>query len=189
MKEFWSSSTLLLLFIFGVINSMGQGIRVESAFYGSRDGSGVDVTRRVQRFADYGEPFRVSNDTLRIDPAPGRAKALVIVYFVNGRRISQTVPEGEVFYFRNGRYADRDSDDYRPGFRVVRATYGTRGRYADVTGRVRDLVREREPFIVSNETFGVDPYQGQRKRLRILYIRHGEEREREYPEGSSVRIW
>ena len=189
MKEFWSSSTLLLLFIFGVINSMGQGIRVESAFYGSRDGSGVDVTRRVQRFADYGEPFRVSNDTLRIDPAPGRAKALVIVYFVNGRRISQTVPEGEVFYFRNGRYADRDSDDYGPGFRVIRATYGTRGRYVDVTGRVRDLVRDRETFIVSNETFGVDPYQGQRKRLRLLYLRHGEEREREYPEGSSVKIW
>ena len=106
MKAFWFPSLVLLFFIFGVINSMGQGIRVESAFYGSHDGRGVDVTRRVQQFADYGEPFRVSSDTLRIDPSPGRAKTLVVVYFVNGRRISETVPEGEVFYFRNGRYAD-----------------------------------------------------------------------------------
>src|SRR5260370_10537227 len=81
---------------------MGQGIRVESAYYGSRDGVGADVTGRVQRFADYGEPFRVSNDTLRIDPSPNRPKTLGVVYYISGRRISETVPEGEVFYFRNG---------------------------------------------------------------------------------------
>jgi hypothetical protein len=189
MKAFWSPSMVLLLLIFGVINSLGQGIRVESASYGSPDGVSVDVTRRVQQFADYGEPFRVSNDTLRVDPSPGRVKALVVVYFVNGRRISETVPEGEVLYFRSGRYADGDSDDYSPAIRIIRATYGTREHYVDVTGRVRDLVRDRQPFLVSNETFGVDPYEGRIKRLRIFYIRHGEQREKEYPEGASVKLW
>src|SRR5271165_1207380 len=107
MKVFWTPSLVLLCLFFGAIDSMGQGIRVESAFYGSRDGVGIDVARRIQRFADYGEPFRVSNDTLRIDPAPNHPKILTVVYYVDGRRISETVPEGEVFYFRNVGYAHR----------------------------------------------------------------------------------
>ncbi len=168
---------------------MGQGIRVESAYYGSRSGPGVDVTGRVQRFADYGEPFRVSNDTLRIDPAPKRAKTLIVVYYVNGRRISETIPEGEVFYFRNGGYAQGGPGDYRPDIRIVRATYGTKGRYADVTGIVRNRVRDRTPFRVANDTFEVDPYPGKGKRLKIYYLRGGEQRERDYREGDLVRIW
>jgi hypothetical protein len=180
---------VLFYLVFGAINSIGQGIRVESAYYGSPDGVGVDVTGRVQRFADYGEPFRVSNDTLRIDPSPNRPKTLRVVYYVNGQRISETVPEGEVFYFRNGGYAHRGPDEYRPGIRIIRAIYGTRGRYADVTGIVRDRVRRQRSFTVANETFGVDPYPGKGKRLKIYYIRGGEQHEKEYAEGDSVRIW
>jgi hypothetical protein len=100
MKVFWTTSLVLICLLGGAINSISQGIQVESAYYGSRDGVGVDVTSRVQRFADYGEPFRVGSETLRIDPSPNHPKALTVVYYVNGRRISETVPEGEVFYFR-----------------------------------------------------------------------------------------
>jgi hypothetical protein len=189
MKVFCPPSLVLLYLVFGAINSIGQGIRVESAYYGSPDGVGVDVTGRVQRFADYGEPFRVSNDTLRIDPSPNRPKTLRVVYYVNGQRISETVPEGEVFYFRNGGSANRGPDDYRPGIRIIRALYGARGRYADVTSIVRDRVRQQRPFTATNETFGVDPYPGKGKRLKIYYIRGGEQREKEYAEGDSVRIW
>jgi hypothetical protein len=189
MKAFWIPSLVLFCLLLGAIDSMGQGIRVESAYYGSRDGVGVDVTERVQRFADYGEPFRVSNDTLRIDPSPNRPKTLIVVYNVSGRRISETVPEGEVFYFRNGGYAHHGPDDYRPGIRIIQAIYGTRGRYVDVTGIVRDRFRDGKSFTVANDTFGVDPYPGQGKRLKISYIRGGEQREKEYREGDSVRIW
>jgi hypothetical protein len=189
MKVFWTPSFVLLYLFLGAIDSMGQGIRVESAYYGSRDGRGADVTGRVQRFADYGEPFRVGNDTLRIDPSPNRPKMLTVVYYVNRRRISETVPEGEVFYFRNGGYAHHGPDDYRPSIRIIRATYGTRGRYADVTAIVRDRFRDRRSFTVANETFGVDPYPGQGKRLKIYYVRGDEQREKEYREGDSVRIW
>lgn len=189
MKVFWTPSLVLLCLLFGAIDSMSQGIQVESAYYQSRDGVGIDVTRRVQRFADYGEPFRVSNDTLRIDPSPNRPKMLRVVYYVNGRRISETVPEGEVFYFRNGGYAHHGPDDYRGGIRIIRAIYGTRGRYADVTGIVRGRVRDRKSFTVANGTFGVDPFPGQGKRLKIYYARGDEQREKEYREGDSVRIW
>lgn len=189
MKVFWTPSLVLLCLLFGAIDSMSQGIRVESAYYGSRDGVGLDVTRRVQRFADYGEPFRVSNDTLRIDPSPNRPKMLTVVYYVNGRRISETVPEGEVFYFRNVEYAHHRPHDYRPGIRITRAIYGTRGHYVDVTGIVRDRFRDRRSFTVANETFGVDPFPGQLKRLKISYLRGDEQREKEYTEGDSVRVW
>ena len=155
----WIPSLALLYLFFGAVNSMAQDIRVESAYYGA-GGGGAYVTGRVQRFADYGEPFRVSNDTLRIDPSPNRGKTLRVVYSVNGRRFFETVSEGEVFYFRNGGY-----------------------------GIVRDRVRYRMPFKVANETFGVDPYPGKGKNLKIYYIRGGQQRENEYREGDTVRIW
>src|ERR1700730_813384 len=99
MKATWTQSLVLVFINIGIFCSMGQGIRIESAYYGAPNRIGVDVTRRVQRFADYGEPFRVGNDTLRIDPSPNHSKALVVIYEVKGRRISDSVREGDVFYF------------------------------------------------------------------------------------------
>ena len=183
---FWTSSLTLWCLLFGAIESMGQGIRVESAYYGSRGGGGVDVAARVQRFADYGEPFRVSNDNFGIEPSPGSPKVLTVVYYLNSRQFSETVPEGEVFYFRE--YTQRGRDFYRSEIRIIRATYGAKGRYLDVTGEVRDRVGYRKAFPVSNGTFGVDPYPGKGKRLRIYYLRDGEQLEREYREGDWVRI-
>jgi hypothetical protein len=92
---------------------MGQGIRVESAYYGRPNSAGVDVTRRVQQFADYGEPFRVGKETLRIDPFPNHPKALVVIYAVNGHRISECVQEGDVFYFRNGGESENGPGNHR----------------------------------------------------------------------------
>jgi hypothetical protein len=91
----------LLILNIGVVCSLGQDIRVKSAYYGPANGVGIDVTHRVQRFADYGEPFRVGNDTLRVDPAPNQPKALVVIYTLDGKQVSDTVREGEVFYFKN----------------------------------------------------------------------------------------
>jgi hypothetical protein len=186
MKVYWSKSLLLLLFLnVGVFCSMAQGIRIESAYYGAPKAIGVDVTRRVQRFADYGEPFRVGNDTLRIDRSPNHAKILVVVYNVNGRRISDCVWEGDVFYFRNGEESDSNVE---PAIRIVNALYGARGRYVDVTGLVRQLARAHQSFTVSNETFGVDPYLGQPKSLKISYLRGSTRRNQRYEEGDQVQL-
>jgi hypothetical protein len=189
MKTYWSPSLVLLFLNIGVFCSTGQGIRIESAYYGSPNAAGVDVTRRVQQFADYGEPFRVGNDTLKIDPSPNRAKALVVNYEMNGRRISDCVREGDVFYFRNGGESDSNLEDHGPAIRIVTALYGARGRYVDVTGLVRQLARERRPFTVSNETFGVDdPYRGQQKRLKISYLRGKTRRTAQYEEGDQIQL-
>jgi hypothetical protein len=187
MKVYWSQSLLLLLLNVGVFCSIGQDIRVESAYYGAPKVVGVDVTRRVQRFADYGEPFRVGNDTLRIDPSPNQAKTLVVVYIVDGRRISDCVREGDVFYFRNGGESD-SLEDQRPAIRITSALYGARGRYVDVTGLVRQLAQNRQSFTVSNETFGVDPYLGQPKSLKISYLRGSIHRNQRYEEGDQVQL-
>jgi hypothetical protein len=184
-----SGCTLAVIFILlaAASPSLAQSINVESAYYGTSARS-RNVTGRVQRFADFGEPFRVSNDTFHMDPVPGQKKTLVVVYNVKGRRITDSVEEGDVFYFRGGGYTDAGPGYYRHGIQILGAAYGTRGRYANVSSIVQNLVRIRQPFKVSNETFGIDPYPGVIKRLKILYLRNGERRSRIYVEGDIVRL-
>ena len=188
MKASWSPFLVLLFLNIGVFCSIGQGIRIESAYYGLPNNVGVDVTRRVQQFADYGEPFRVGNETLRNDPSPNHAKALVVIYEVNGRRITDCVQEGDVFYFRNGAESESNLEHHRPGIRIIRAVYGAQGHYVDVTDRFRQLARDRHPFTASNETFGVDPYPGHQKRLKIYYRRGNTHQSQQYQEGSLVQL-
>jgi hypothetical protein len=188
MKPFRSLPLILLFLQVGVFCLMGQGIRVASAFYGSPNGVGADVTSRVQQFADYGEPFRVGKETLRIDPTPTRRKTLVVIYDLNGRRISDSVEEGDVFYFRNWREIERDRSRGGAAIRVTAASYGAQGRYSDVTNRVRALTRHGQSFTVSNKTFGLDPYPGRKKWLEITYSRGRASRTQKYSEGSKVRL-
>src|SRR5512142_142032 len=70
---------------------------------------------------------------------------------------------------------------------IQSAQYGTANRHVDVTNRLRELARQDRAFRMGNSTFGVDPYPGQVKALRI-YARgpNGEERMFEYREGSVV---
>jgi hypothetical protein len=187
MKVFGYTLAVIFVLLAALSSSLAQRIKVESAYYGTPARS-RDVTERVQRFADFGEPFRVSNDTFRMDPVPGQKKTLVVVYNVEGRRIRDSAEEGDVFYFRGGGYADAGPGYYRRGIRILEAAYGTRGRYANVSRIVQNFVRIRRPFKVSNETFGIDPYPGVIKRLKILYLRNGERRSQIYVEGDVVRL-
>ena len=187
MKAFGFTFSVIFLLLAGISASQAEHIEVESAYYGTLDRS-KNVSRRVQRFADYGEPFRVSNDTLRMDPVPGRKKTLVVVYRVEGRRISDSAQEGDVFYFRGGQYADAGPRYYRRGVRILEAAYGTKGQYANVTRVVQHFAQVRRPFTVSNKTFGIDPYPGAPKRLKLIYFRNGERRTQIYIEGDVVRL-
>jgi hypothetical protein len=188
MKAYWSPSLVLLFFNIGVFCSIGQGIWVESAYYGSPNKTGVDVTRRVQRFADYGEPFRVGCDTLRTDPSPNHPKSLVVIYQIYGQRISDCVREGDVFYFRNGSVPESNRNHRGPDIQIIRALYGAGSRYMDVTSLVSQLERDHRSFTVSNETFGVDPYHGRLKWLKISYLRGELRRDQEYKEGTQIRL-
>jgi hypothetical protein len=186
--KFWSPSLLLVFIHFGVCCSLGQDIRIASAYYGPPNEVGVDVTHRVQRFADYGEPFRVGNDTLSIDPSPSHQKALVVIYKVNGRQISDCVQEGGVFYFRDGEDSSSAPGESKPAVRIIQALYGAKEHYVDVTGHVRQLARDRQTFTVSNDTFGIDPFHGRQKWLKIFYLRGDEHRKMQYAEGDQVQL-
>ncbi|MBV8416147.1 MAG: hypothetical protein JO251_13135 [Verrucomicrobia bacterium] len=135
MKAFWSVLLALSCLLIGVLCSKGQSIRVQSAYYGSRDGAGADVTQTVQRFADYGEPFRVNNDMLSIDPSPNHQKTLVVVYYTNGQWIADAVPEDEVFYFKSGRDSDYRPKYHKPGTR--RGVPRLQGTLRQLTTRLR----------------------------------------------------
>jgi hypothetical protein len=196
---------------------LGQEIHVQSAFYG-RGGYGIDVTRQVQELADERGEIYVSNRTFGADPAPGQMKFLTITYTIDGQRITRRVEENQVFRFQIPEappYAGREGPpgpyppgpgqgvfrgrvigrvpDYRDeggeyGPRIVRAVYGTHGRYVDVTEIVRRLVSDGVRFEVSNETFGVDPYKGRSKKLKIVFEQDGGTSEKEYDEGDHVRL-
>jgi hypothetical protein len=187
MKVFGYTLAVIFVLLTAVSPSLAQSINVVSAYYGTSARS-RDVTGRVQRFADFGEPFRVSNDTFRMDPVPGQKKTLVVVYNVEGRRITDRVEEGDVFYFRGGGYTDAVPGYYRRGIRILDAAYGTRGQYVNVSRIVQNFVRIRRPFKVSNKTFGIDPYPGVIKRLKVLYLQNGQRRSRIYVEGDVVRL-
>jgi hypothetical protein len=188
MKPYRSLPLILLFLQVGVFCSIGQGIRVASAYYGSPNGMSVDVTSRVQQFADYGEPFRVGKETLRIDPASTRRKTLVVIYDLNGHRISDSVEEGDVFYFRNWREIERKRPPSGVAIRITQARYGAQGRYSDVTDRVQALARRHQTFTVSNKTFGLDPYPGRKKWLEVTYLRGRTNRTQKYSQGSEVRL-
>jgi len=73
---------------------------------------------------------------------------------------------------------------------IDRAEYGARGRVADVTNIVRDLVNSRETRLqVSNYTMRGDPAYGEPKVLRIFAReRNGEQREFNFREDDFVDL-
>jgi len=70
-------------------------LRVYSARYGS-GGRGMDVTGRVQSMVRNGSlRFRVNNDSMGGDPAPGQTKQLYLQYSYNGQNRNITVGENQ----------------------------------------------------------------------------------------------
>ena len=71
--------------------------------------------------------------------------------------------------------------------RIIRAVYGAKGKYADVTGIVQRFAREGIRFQVSNQTFGIDPNHGVHKHLRVLMMGL-DGMHFEISEGESIRL-
>ncbi|HZZ16185.1 MAG TPA: hypothetical protein VFE08_09515 [Candidatus Sulfotelmatobacter sp.] len=167
----------------------------------------VDVTRRLQDLARHGRQFQVEFNTIKADPAPGRAKMLrVYARGPNGQERVFDYPDGTMFdgtrfqgwergdwgqehwnggwngHEGHGEEHDADRREYRDDhdrgdFVIIAAQYGTERNHVDVTPRLRDLARNDVKFRMSNEVFGVDPDYGRRKVLRI-YARGPNGRER-----------
>jgi opacity protein-like surface antigen len=69
------------------------------------------------------------------------------------------------------------------------AAWGRNGQGADVTNRVRSMVRNNSlNFKVSNSNLGGDPNKGTQKTLKISYTYRGRRENRVYNEGDRCRI-
>ncbi len=170
----------------------------------------VDVTGRLRDLARQDRRFRLTNDLFGVDPDPGRTKTLRI--FTRDRRGQE-----RIFDFRERDWVDGSQfvgwgrgnwgesnwqggwqgggnnsgwggDRHDDGeFIIQYATYGASGRDVDVTDRLRDLARRDQRVRLTNDLFGVDPYPGQTKILRIFTRdRGGQERVFEYSEYGTI---
>jgi hypothetical protein len=139
----------------------------------------VDVTDRLRELARRDARFRLGNDVFGVDPDPGQTKRLrIVARDRNGQERSfeyreydtvdgaQFVGWGRGDWGRGGDYGPG-----RPGRLVIEsASYGTEGRWVDVTEALRAQVRgDRFEAEVRNELVGYDPAPGQRKLLSVSY--------------------
>lgn len=172
------------------------------ARYGTENGH-VDVTGRLRELAREDRRFRLTNDLFGVDPDPGRTKTLRL--FVRDRqgqertfeyRERDWVDGGQFIGWGRGNWGDggarnwqnnrgerRDDGEYV----ILYATYGAGGRDVDVTDRLRELARRDVQLRLTNDLFGVDPYPGQTKILRIVTRdRTGQQRTFDYREYQTV---
>lgn len=139
----------------------------------------VDVTGRLRELARRDERFRLTNDTFGgIDPDPGQTKRLRIVARDRaGQQRSfeyreyQTVDGRQFIGWGRADWGDSTGPS-RPAGRLAidSASYGSDGRWVDVTQTVRSRVRgDRLELEVRNELLGADPAPGQTKTLSVTY--------------------
>ncbi|HEY8880558.1 MAG TPA: hypothetical protein VIN03_23510 [Roseateles sp.] len=169
----------------------------------------VDVTGRLRELARQDRRFRLTNDLFGVDPDPGRTKSLRIFARDRGGRErtfefrerdwvdgAQFVGWGRGDWgdanwqggWQGGNSGGWSGDGHDDGqFIIQYATYGAGGRDVDVTDRLRELARRDQRVRLTNELFGVDPYPGQTKILRIFAReRGGQERVFEYREYGTI---
>jgi hypothetical protein len=143
----------------------------------------VDVTNRLKELARRDRPFRISDESMAVDPDRGQAKGLrVFARGPNGRERMFEFPDGSVFdgaMFRSwgrGDWGDERwdggwngrRDDDAGEYVILSAQYGSARRHVDVTSRLKEMARQDRMFRLDFRTFGVDPDEGHAKVLRIF---------------------
>jgi len=168
----------------------------------------VDVTGRLKELARQDRPFRISYESMAVDPARGQAKMLrVYARGPEGRERTFDFPDASVFdgtQFRSWGRGEWGDEHWSGGwngngdaglFVILSAQYGSRRRHVDVTDQLKQIARADVRVKLDYRTFGVDPDKGHAKVLRI-YARgpNGRERMFEYVDnsiidGSQFRGW
>jgi len=81
-------------------------------------------------------------------------------------------------------------DDLTAHLLVISAVYGSGDKFADVTYRVNDLLRDPETvFWAKPQWLGADPTPGWNKALVIVYEHDGRRRTFSTGEGGEVSVW
>ena len=161
-----------------------SALRVIRATYGAggRRGS-ADVTQAVAaRVANGTLELAVSSTSLNIDPAPGVAKSLTVVYEYNGQRLTATAKDGETLRLNTQAQAST--------LRVIRATYGGgRRASADVTKVVAARVaNDTLDLPVSSSSLNIDPAPGVTKTLTVEYEYKGQRQTASAKDGETLRL-
>lgn len=162
-----------------------DGINIISARYGIR-GNYRDVTQTVRDFiSGHAISMKVSNRNLEIDPAPGKEKEMVVVYEENRNRKELHIREGDWFVVPGPLGGYRPPHHGEGKLEIIRALYGSGGRYRIVTGDVQNHVRhDNINMLVSNENLGDDPTPNREKEFIVIYRKQGREYGAHLQEGS-----
>jgi len=76
-----------------------------------------------------------------------------------------------------------------PTVEILSASYGTGGKYADVTPRLKHYVEDKkETFWANGDTMKIDPNPGWNKEVRVQYLKDGVKRERSWGRHEPLRI-
>jgi hypothetical protein len=129
----------------------------------------------------------VTNEVMGGDPDPEQRKQLIVFYIFNGRQSRVRISEKEILNLPgNDAWNPLDSDER---LEILEATYGAGDRRRDVTSFIRSQVRGNAlQVLVSNGAMGGDPAEGQRKRLRVIYLWQGLRYQLTAGEGETLAI-
>ena len=184
-----------LLMVGSIVAQEGEFV-ILSAQYGTGDRH-VDVTQRLKELARHDRVFRLENNMMGDDPAPGQRKVLrIFARGPNGNErmfeyVEHSRIDGALFRgWGTGEWGNGWSGNWKADegeYVILSAQYGTDRHHVDVTNRLRELAREDLRVGITNQTFDVDPDRGQVKMLRIFARgANGQERMFEYRENSTI---
>ena len=160
-------------------------IVIISAKYGL-PGHYRDVTHTVRDFvSSYSISMKVSNQNLGTDPAPGKEKELVVVFLKNDGRKELHIREGDWFVVPGPEEGYSPPHHGAGQLEIIRALYGSSGKYRIVTGDVQNHVRDNNiNMLVSNENLGGDPAPNRKKEFLVIYRKQGREYGAHLQEGN-----
>ena len=211
---FRTRTTIFLLMSFSLLllagTAMAQPDRGEflilSAQYGT-EYHHVDVTGRLKELARHDRTFRVTHESMGVDPDEGHQKGLRI--FARGPNggermfeyIDGSIVDGAMFRgwgrgeWGNGGWSGNWNPAPQGDFVILTAQYGSERRHVDVTNQLKSMARQNVTFRLDYRTFGIDPDEGHPKALRI-FARGGDGQERMFEyldnsiiDGSQFRGW
>ena len=181
------ASALSLLFFahFDATARANDEFRIISAKYGI-PGNYRDVTHTVRDFVSgHSISMKVSNQNLETDPAPGKEKEMVVVYEQYGQKKELHIREGDWLVVPGSGGGYRPPHHGVGQLEIIRALYGSGGRYRIVTGDVQNHVRDDNiNMLVSNENLGGDPTPNRKKEFVVIYRKQGREYGANLKEGN-----
>jgi hypothetical protein len=134
--------------------------------------------------------LRVTNYTMGGDPDPNRPKQLVVFYVYNGRPSRVIVNEKDYLNLPgNDAYGAGSAAYGQDQLEILSASYGAGDRRRDVTNLLASQVHDNSiQLVVSNDSMGGDPAEGQVKRLRVVYLWQGVRNQITVGEGETLAI-